>query len=280
MTNNYLYKSINLNNLITDINSSVGSSFTNITTNIGTNVTDLKTMEKSANLNYTENGTDISTKTRAKNISYDTIQTSTEVNLVIPGTTSIKYTHFTAYLRGGSGGGGGAGGDGESPNGSNIDSLNSKGGTGGKSGYVALYNNIPLNGNKLYVSIGPNGIGGTKGADDNDKGQNGSPGNVGTNAGSSYIDLGNTRICTATGGTGGLGGGGATSGGNQGNTGADGTPGTGSITSGYTGATTTSPDYPTIDLNGGAGGYNKDGQTGIGFNGLVGYVRIYLKYIP
>jgi len=289
MTNNYNYKNIVLSSLISDINSSVASKFSNITQGIGTNVTDLTTMENSATLNYRENNVDISSKTRAKNEVYNTAQTNTTVTLSIPGTT-LQYTHFTLYAAGGNGGGGGAGGDAETNGGSNVDADTSIGGVGGVGGYVALTSNIALNGKTLQVTVGSAGNGGTKGADDNDPGQNGSPGNSGNSGGTSYVYLGGLEICRANGGGGGGGGGGANSGGGNGNTGATGNAGSGSITSGYTGNTTYTPSInPPITLTGGVGGDNNGKNNvgnnvnipqGVGLSGNAGYVRIYLKYNP
>jgi len=286
MTNNYKFKEINLNNLITDIDSSVAIKFTNITQGgVGTGVSNLKSIEYPGTLNYTVDSTDISTKARAKYIEYTTFQSDTEVYLGITG-TSKNYTHFTAYLKGGSGGGGGSGGDGESTNGNNISASASFGGTGGMPGYVALFRNIPLNNNKLYIGVGRGGIGGNTGDDDNQPGRNGSPGNPGGSGNASYIKLGDITIpiCQANGGGGGGGGGGANSGGGNGNRGQVGATGSGSITSTYSADGTSiynSTSYPTIDLDGGIGGDNLSTttQTSSGSTGSDGYVRVYLKYI-
>jgi len=285
MTNNYKYNSINLNNLITDININVNTSFVNIITGINTDVIDLKTMEIPENLKYTENNIDISTKARAKNIVYDsTGNTYYTVGLTIPG-TALKYNYFTAYVAGGNGGGGGAGGDAETNGGNNVSANTSVGGIGGTGGYVALTGNIFLGNNNLYVTVGSAGNGGTRGPNDNSPGQNGSPGQSGNAGGSSYINIGNSYpICTGYGGGGGLGGGGANSGGGNGNTGANGTQGITSLVAGYTGNTTYNPsNNPPITLTGGIGGDNINSPQparSVGGAGNDGYVRIYLKYIP
>jgi hypothetical protein len=283
MTNNYIYKNIRLNNLITDIDSSVATSFNNITTGINTNVTDLKTMENSAPLNYIDS-TDISNRTRSFYHIFDSVKTDVRVELTIPD-TSTRFTHFTLYVAGGSGGGGGSGGDAETNGGSNVDSNTSFGGVGGNAGYVALTSNIPLGTNDLFVTVGGAGTGGTRGGDDNQPGRNGSPGNPGNSGGISYVNLGSLRLCTANGGNGGGGGGGANSGGGNGNTGTAGNTGNGSIAPGYTGNTMyNSANNPTINLEGGFGGDNNGNNPsvpqGVGGQGRVGYVRIYLKYNP
>jgi hypothetical protein len=288
MTNNYKFKDINLDKLITDIDENIANKFKGITGSVGINVSNLKSIEYPGTLNYRVDSTDISTNARAKYIEYTTVETDKEVDLSISGTTK-KYTHFTAYLKGGSGGGGGSGGDGESINGNNISASASFGGTGGIPGYVALYKNIQLNNNKLYISVGYGGGGGTTGDDDNQPGRNGSPGNPGSTGSPSYIKLGASLsnasiICQANAGWGGEGGGGANSGGGNGNRGKVGATGFGFIESTYSSSGDTvynSASYPTIDLyTGGIGGDNlSTDQPSTGATGSAGYVRVYLKYI-
>lgn len=271
MTNKYSYNGSLLNTLITDMSSNVSTKFTGIGTNINVvDISSLKTLEKPMNLKYLIDSVDIANSCRAKYIEYND---GTDVEL-----TTTGYTHFSAYLRGGSGGGGGSGGDGETNGGSNVN-CNSTGGAGGSSGYVALNVNIPLNNNNLYISVGSMGNYGTKGADDNRQGHDGSDGNDGNAGGASYIKIGTNKnlICRANGGNGGSGSGGANSGGGGGTDGIAGTTGNGEFFNSYTGDSTyNSGNYPTITLSGGTGG-NPDATGGVGISGNNGYVRIYLK---
>jgi len=276
MTNYYNFKGTPLNNLISDI-SNISYAYNGVTNSINvTDMTSLKVLERPKLLNYSINNNDISTLSRAKNVIYNTAQTDTIID-------TSGYTHFTAYIAGGSGGGGGAGGDAETNGGSNVPANTSYGGDGGEGGYVVLISDISINSQTLYVTVGSAGNGGPGGADDNSPGQNGSPGSPGNAGTLSYIKLGLTTICTANGGNGGIGGGGANSGGGNGTTGADGTPGTGVIISNYSPygdiSYNNSINYPYIDLSGGLGGDNNSTTpvTRAGLAGKNGYVRIYLK---
>ena len=281
MTNYYKYKNTSLSNLISDITASNVSNFTGITNGINvSNVTNIKTMENPAPLKYENNGTDISTFARAKYIEYSSTQTDIEVD-------TTNYTHFTAYVRGGSGGGGGAGGDAQTNGGSNVSASASVGGRGGSAGYVALYENIPLNSNKIYITIGNKGTGGPRGNNTSTNGRDGGDGGTGNDGGTSYIKLGTTveaatSIATAKGGSKGLGGLGANSGGGNGGAGENGSTIAGSIFyANYAAITTHSITYPDITLTGGIGGDNNQSTTqgSVGSDGVYGYVRIYLKKI-
>ena len=274
----YLYKNIDIKNLIQSGNSSAPPGFTGFP--VSTKYQYTSGLDKPFNFSYTSSsGLDASQYATAITHAYNS--SASGISTLIPGTNS-HFKHVSGYFFGGGGGGGGGGGTGVEYNGYSYSYKGGGDGTGGgQGGYVAILPTA-INGSNISIVVGVAGGQGNGGGGAN-KGKGGN-GNNGTPGGQSYILIGNSQIAAANGGGGGYGGNGGTSsgGGSTNNT----TVSNGKGETNAPGVVGPSTGYPSQNLStyqaggsgGGGAGSGNVNSGDYGNNGKPGYVQIYFSY--